>query len=196
MEPRWKKRLERIKKKIPIEKVLSDYGYDVHSQLEGREEQFSCDLHGDGNDGKPSARVYSETNTWYCFGCSKIRDAVDTVQAKEGLTFKESLTFLEKKYGLPVLSWEGGVSESKSQKSVISNTVSHKTTWEDSCRNLNSILRLITIERPFSMEKTLTLWELFDKVCWLVGKEHIKEKVGIDNLVKLKNKILEDQKDV
>ena len=76
-------RAQRIKELIPIEQVLSDYGYAVHSDLGEREQQFSCDLHGDGSDNRPSARVYPETSSWYCFACSKARDAIATAQEKE-----------------------------------------------------------------------------------------------------------------
>ena len=45
--------------------LLSSFGYRVRADGGDREEQFQCDLHGDGRDNKPSARFYPD-NTWYC----------------------------------------------------------------------------------------------------------------------------------
>ena len=48
------KRAKRIQDSISIEKVLQDLGYPVRGGGM-REEQFPCDLHGDGHDGAYSA---------------------------------------------------------------------------------------------------------------------------------------------
>lgn len=55
----------RINQHVSIENILAAYGYRVRPGG-GREQQFSCDLHGDGRDGRPSARVYPDSNSWYC----------------------------------------------------------------------------------------------------------------------------------
>lgn len=66
MSSRAKQRADRIRSEVPIIRVLADYGYHVNPDGEDREQQFSCDLHGSGQDRKPSARVYPSTNSWYC----------------------------------------------------------------------------------------------------------------------------------
>lgn len=63
---RSRQRADRIRALIPIEEVLLHYGYQVRADAGGREQQFCCDLHGDGQDTKPSARVYPESASWYC----------------------------------------------------------------------------------------------------------------------------------
>jgi intein/homing endonuclease len=63
---RAKQRADRIRQDIDIVQVLADYGYKVNPGGGDREQQFSCDLHGDGSDSKPSARVYPSSNSWYC----------------------------------------------------------------------------------------------------------------------------------
>ena len=65
---RLKRRVARIRKAISLARVLEDYGYEVRAYDSDREQQFSCDLHGDGMDNTPSARVYPD-NWFYCFGC-------------------------------------------------------------------------------------------------------------------------------
>jgi len=57
---------DRIREEIPIARVLADYGYNIHGDGGDREQQFQCDLHGDGQDNKPSARVYPDSDSWYC----------------------------------------------------------------------------------------------------------------------------------
>jgi len=63
---RARKRADRIRETIPIVSVLADYGYEVRTDGGDREQQFACNLHGDGNDVKPSARVYPHSNSWHC----------------------------------------------------------------------------------------------------------------------------------
>ena len=60
------RRVAQIKASVPIIQLLSDYGYHVHLGGDYQEQQFSCDLHGDGRDGKPSARAYPASNSFYC----------------------------------------------------------------------------------------------------------------------------------
>lgn len=59
-------RADRIREKIPIVQLLEDFGYGVRASGGDREQQFSCNLHGDGQDNKPSARVYPDSDSWYC----------------------------------------------------------------------------------------------------------------------------------
>jgi len=100
--PRNQRRIERIHEQVDILKLLGDYGYPVRPDMD-REQQFSCNMHGDGNDLKPSARVYPENNSWYCWACGKTRDAIETVREKEGLGFMEALKWLEGRFGLEPL---------------------------------------------------------------------------------------------
>lgn len=66
MSDRAKQAADRIREHVPIVRVLAAYGYRVREEGGDREQQFSCDLHGDGRDSKPSARVYPASDSWYC----------------------------------------------------------------------------------------------------------------------------------
>lgn len=66
MSDRAKAAADRIRELVPILEVLVTYNYRVRADGGEREQQFQCDLHGTGKDNKPSARVYPESNSWYC----------------------------------------------------------------------------------------------------------------------------------
>ena len=146
------KRAERIKEKIPILSVLSAYNYDVHGNT--REQQFRCDLHGDGNDNAPSARVYPETNTWFCFACGKVRDSIATVMEKEGLDFGKACTALELKYGLEVWKYQP-------KKDIFEDTYEDPTRKEMLIHRVEGLLNEKTSRRE-DYEDTLRYWEVFN----------------------------------
>ena len=147
------KRAERIKEKIPILSVLSAYGYEVYGA--NREQQFRCDLHGDGSDEAPSARVYPETNTWFCFACGKPRDSISTVMEKEGLDFSDACKALEIKYGLDV--WE----YKKPKKDIFEDTYEDPSSKEILMRRVETLLKDKTSRRE-DYDNTLRYWEVFN----------------------------------
>mgnify|MGYP003965486525 FL=1 len=153
------KRADRIKEEISIESVLQGYGYDVYEG--GGEQQFRCDLHGDGQDNAPSARVYPQTSSWFCFACGKSRDAISTVLEKEGLSFSESCTLLEKKYGL-----SGWVQTRKKDLYVEENTDKNPNTIEieNLAKRTHQILKDKTTKREIELSTAIKLWEAFDLI--------------------------------
>lgn len=156
---RSERRAARIRTDIPITRVLEDYGYRV--QDVDREQQFQCDLHGDGSDGKPSARVYPESNHWYCFACARSRDAVATVREKEGLSFLAALDKLEQRYGLPSLPWEEG-DDNVAPSDPVAEILD--TPGTDPVRNRTErVLRAFTAERTEPLPRVLKMWEAFDR---------------------------------
>lgn len=149
-------RSKRIKEKIPLERVLSDYGYSVREI--GGEQQFRCDLHGDGSDNAPSARVYPQSNTFYCFACGRARDSIALVMEKEGVEFGKACFLLEKKYGLAV--W---VSESR--KPEIEAPSEIETPSHDISKIIRGRLWSLTKQRQVSLSLILKLWEGYDLLC-------------------------------
>jgi len=160
--------------------LLVDYGYAIRPGGGDREQQFSCDLHGDGRDVKPSARVYPETNSWYCWACSKSRDLIDTVRDKEDLGFMESIDLLEKKFGLSPLPWEDGETYERktTPKEEILSTLNPQKTFQDDKTRLETFLGTLTAERSSPLKSLLTWWEAFDKIAFWVFKEKISEMDG------------------
>lgn len=147
------KRALRIKEQINIEAVLQEYGYDVH--VDGGEQQFRCDLHGDGSDNAPSARVYPQTNSWFCFACGKSRDAISTVVEKEGLSFNDSCSVLEKKYGLS--EWVF-----KKKKDVYSEKNTNPSEIEVLSKRVYTLLKNKTDNREIELSQAIRMWEAYD----------------------------------
>lgn len=159
---RTQKRAERIKAEIPIDQLLADYGYNIYVDGE-REQQFSCDLHGDGTDSKPSARVYPESNQWYCFACTVSRDSIQTVREKEGVGFIEAIDLLERKFKLPSLPWEDAFEET-SPEELFAESLREpsRDTLEIETTRAKRLLEALTTERTKPLPLMLRLWEQFD----------------------------------
>jgi len=160
---RAKARADRIREQVAITDVLASYGYMVNPSGGEREQQFSCDLHGDGTDSKPSARVYPETGSWYCFACATSRDAIQTVREKEGLDFRAACERLEQRYHLPPLPWEGPEEEEvRSRDDWADDTPI--VTASDAQKRVSALLRSVTTEKSLPLLGLLRLWEEHDRL--------------------------------
>jgi len=76
-------------KSIPVESLYEGNLKKRNNTLVG-----VCELH---NDKDPSFIIYTETNSWYCFGESAGGDTIDYCMKKHNLSFKDALTFLCKR---------------------------------------------------------------------------------------------------
>lgn len=189
---RTRRRADRIKREIPIVRVLSDLGYSVRADAGSREQQFSCDLHGDGKDIKPSARAYPSSNSWYCFGCDKTRDAIETVRDKLDLGFSEALTYLEKRYGLDALPWEDGDADDRYPKvEELPGDLKNDRTFEEDARQFRSLLDSFTKERDLPMDVLSAFWEGFDKILWMVEKKLVSERKARAVILRMKQRLME-----
>lgn len=191
---RAKKRADRIRAEVPIQRVLADYGYQVDAAYDG-EQQFGCDLHGDGMDNKPSARVYPISASWYCFSCDRSRDAIETVREKEGMDFWAALKALETRHNLPALPWDDDDRvrdyhlETKPQGAVaqVAAALDPTKTFADDQRVVERHLLGLTADRdPGTMEGLLKFWEQFDAIAWMVRMERWPEETGRARLQKLR----------
>lgn len=171
LSSRTQKRVDRIHQEVPIAKVLLSYGYLVHGD-NAREEQFPCDLHGDGLDQKPSGRIYPESNSWFCFACGKARDAIQTVREKEGMSFPDALYALEKRFNLEPLPWE---EDARPLEDKIFKDQPSYTYGEEALRT-EKLLRSVTLERELPMRRILAFWEAFDMVSYWHEKNGQEDK--------------------
>ena len=134
---RSERRAERIRSEVPIERVLALYGYEVRTEGGSREQQFRCDLHGDGTDNKPSARCYPSSNTWYCWACNQSRDAIQT-------------------------DGDGGDAHIDPLQGVFDP---YTRTFEDDSRRCNALLESMCQERVLPLRLVLALLEEYDRIC-------------------------------
>lgn len=176
---RVRRRADLAKSDVSIARLLSDLGYHVRPDGGEREQQFSCDLHGDGHDSKPSARIYPD-NTWYCFACDKMRDTIETVREVKDFGFMDAIKWLEERYDLKPVAWEAGDSgdyapREKTQREQVSEHLDSTKTFEDDAHVLESWLDAITKDRDLPMEQTAAFWEAYDKLVYMVDKKLVPE---------------------
>lgn len=186
---RLMRRRDRVKEEIPITQVLLRYGYQVHA--EEYEQQFPCDLHGDGFDLKPSGRVYPDSNDWYCFACDKTRDAISMVQEKEGVEFPQAIRLLEQWYSLPEIPWEDDDERyfrDTLQQDVENQLEGGKREFESERRRVSTLLDSFTRERDLPIKQLLAFWEMYDRICWMVDAEKWDENSGCTALDKLRER--------
>ena len=163
---RSRRRADRIRSDIPMARVLADYGYAVNPDGGDREQQFPCDLHGDGRDGKASGRLYPSSNSIYCFACGRARDAVALTMEKEGVKFIDALDKLERRYGLPPMPDTGGDDdddEGPRPESVADVLAERPVPYDEASDRADRFLRRVTAARTLSMDATLRLWWEYDR---------------------------------
>lgn len=186
---RSRDRADRIRAEVPLDALLEELGYAVTAGGE-REQQFSCDLHGDGSDSKPSARYYPESNSWYCFACGRARDAIATVMEKQGMGFSDACKTLEAKYDLPPLPWKDDIKQKPKAEPVIIT--------EDESDNLASLVAVVkqmidsfTRDGAYDMDTSLKMWEAYDRVLYMQREQLISEVSAIGSLERIKSKAMD-----
>lgn len=180
------RRRDRIRLEIPLADLMNELGYNVHSGG-GGEEQFCCDLHGDGHDNKPSARLYPN-NTTYCWACSVARDAVSYVRAKKGLEYTAALDWLEKEYKLPSLPFEDD--DYSTKVNLYPDPVERDDTFEGVTDRVRKQLDRFTVEKTLPLNTLLGFWGDFDRILYLVVEKVQDERSGMRNLLLLRERVV------
>jgi len=72
-----------IKNRLPITKVLVHYNIKID-----KNNHIKCPFH---QDDKPSCKIYTDTNTYNCFGCGKTGDVIQFIQDYEKCSKHEAL---------------------------------------------------------------------------------------------------------
>ncbi len=85
-----------IKYKNPIEEVISPY---VNLKRAGRNLNGLCPFH---NEKTPSFTVYTDTNSFYCFGCGAGGDAFGFIRRIENLDYIEAVKKLAERAGVAI----------------------------------------------------------------------------------------------
>lgn len=201
MSDRSEAAVARIREVVPILQVLASYGYGVRDDGGDREQQFSCDLHGTGRDTKPSARVYPESGSWYCFACDATRDAIGTVMAKDGLKFWDAVGALEKAYGLEALPRDFGTGQEYLTKTmrVVNEILDPTRTFEQDATRARKFLDNRTLDRDLPMAQLLLFWEKFDETLYYVEEVQTwtedKGRVVLGKLLSKINEVIKTQRE-
>lgn len=86
--------LEQLRDRIDIEDLIGEY---VDLKRAGRLTKGLCPFHSEKT---PSFVVYPESQSYYCFGCTKGGDAITFIRDIENLDYIEAVKFLADKAGL------------------------------------------------------------------------------------------------
>src|SRR5574344_716016 len=78
-----------IKEKIDLKDYLEKDGIELKKTVQGG--IGLCPFHKEKT---PSFSVFSDTQTYHCFGCQKHGSIIDYVMEREGLDFKSTITTL------------------------------------------------------------------------------------------------------
>jgi DNA primase len=169
---------ERINKDLPMLEVLVEYGYKVRGDGGDRTQNFSCDLHGDGKDSRPSAIYYPRSNSFHCFACARSRDSIALVMEKEGLKFWPAVRSLEKNFGLTPLPWEDEAPEERppSLKEQIEESLRSDESLQELDERASRFLLNLTQERSLTPEALYKLWEVRDQTLFSIEKSLLTEE--------------------
>ena len=86
--------LQELISRNPIDDVVSSY---VRVKRRGRNSVGLCPFHGEKT---PSFTVYSETSSFYCFGCGAGGDVITFIKKIENLSYIDAVRFLADRAGL------------------------------------------------------------------------------------------------
>ena len=101
--------LYNLRQNNPIEEVMSSY---VPLKKQGRNYACVCPFHADKN---PSCVVYTDTSSYYCFGCHAGGDVITFIKEIENMEFDEAVKLLADRAGM-VLPERNGEDASKAYK--------------------------------------------------------------------------------
>ena len=85
----------------PVQDVVGSY---VKLIKRGRNYVCSCPFHSEKT---PSCTVFTETQSFYCFGCGAGGDVITFIMKIENLDFREAVKFLAQRAGLEVPEYNG-----------------------------------------------------------------------------------------
>ena len=92
--------IKRIKKEVKILDVLDVLNIHI-PKSSSKELQIACPFHG--QDLHPSARIYWESNSMYCWKCKKMWDVIELVRDSKKLSFTGAIEYLIDKFSLSIV---------------------------------------------------------------------------------------------
>lgn len=196
-------RVANLKSQVSIYQVLLHYQIPtLRSGMEGREVQYPCPLHGDGQDNSYSARVYPESGDTYCFACQKTRDIISWTQDKKSVPFMDAVRFLEDLFEVQNIprpthnfSPKAKTSFVDDIKRLTSKEVPKRKAieWEVFEEQMCDMLKIH--KSVFTYQEVIRLWKVFDHVYYKAMYEGLSEEKSLEVLKKITLKIMEKIRD-
>lgn len=92
-----------IIEKVPLADVMVSYGVEfIYNPVRVSEAQLKCPFHG--RDTKPSARLYNNTNSFFCWVCRKSWDVIAFIMDKENFTYRQALNYIVNRFKVDISS--------------------------------------------------------------------------------------------
>lgn len=88
--------LDQLRNANDITSVMSSY---VAPKRAGRDSVCLCPFHSEKT---PSCHIYSDTQSFYCFGCGAGGDVITFIRKIENLDYAEAVRFLAQRSGIPL----------------------------------------------------------------------------------------------
>lgn len=88
--------LDEVRQKNDIETIVSSY---VRLKRTGRYLVGLCPFH---NESTPSFTVYTDDNSFYCYGCQAGGDVINFIRRIEGYDYSDAVRFLAERAGIPM----------------------------------------------------------------------------------------------
>ena len=188
----------KIQEEVPILTALRHYGFPVYDG--GAKQQFPCRFHGDGTDVTPSARVYPDTNSAYCWVCQESWDVVGLVKRAEGMNFGDAVRATANLFGVqaPPSPWLVGDKideELAALEEEVRPTKDVEVSEEQvkaEALALADRLDLILLHRrdDTDLDLFINFMRALDQIRWRIGEDLAPASAGIKALGKLRETIL------
>lgn len=88
--------LYRLRNANPIDEVMGSY---LHIIRRGRNHVCSCPFHSEKT---PSCTIFTDTQSFYCFGCGAGGDVITFIMKYENLDFSEAIKLLAQRAGIEI----------------------------------------------------------------------------------------------
>jgi DNA primase len=170
--------LERIKDRLDIVEVLSDY---IDLRKAGTNYKALCPFHSEKT---PSFIVSPDKQVFHCFGCGTGGDIVGFVMKHESMSFPEALKFLAQKAGMRPEEYETGEFRGHSEEKA-----SIKALLKDAAKFYMDALAANKEARDYLLKRGLTEESLsrfslgYAPKGWTALTDHLKRKKYSEEMI-------------